>query len=121
MLCPGMRIAELQPMQIHVRHDGAIQGSEQLTAMATATIEDTLRRFAEHITTVECHFADENHAGDIRCSLEVRFEGKKPIGCTQHAGDLSVALESAAETMARMLDHQLGRIRDGLSAPDRAS
>jgi|GEM_PF-6830378 len=89
--------------------------------MTQATIEDVPHRFAEHITTVECHFADENHAGDIRCSLEVRFEGKKPIGCTQHAADLPVALESAAETMARMLDHQLGRIRDSLGAPSRTA
>ncbi|CAN5732286.1 HPF/RaiA family ribosome-associated protein [soil metagenome] len=108
-------------MKILVRHDGTIHGSEQLTAMAEATIEDALRRFSDHITTVECHFADENHAGEIRCSLEVRFEGKKPIGCTQHGTDLPVALEAAAETMARMLDHQLGRIRDGLGAPERTS
>ena len=114
-----MCLAPWGRMQILVRHDGTIHGSEQLIAMTQATIEDVLQRFAEHITTVECHYADENHAGDIRCSLEVRFEGKKPIGCTQHASDLPVALESAAETMARMLDHQLGRIRDSLGAPSR--
>jgi hypothetical protein len=107
-------------MQIHVRHDDTIQGSERLTELARSTIEDVLARFSDHITTVECHFADENgpktDAGDIRCSLEVRFEGLKPMGCTHHATDLPVALEVAAEKMARMLDHHLGRIRDGLVA-----
>ncbi len=105
-------------MQVQVRHDGTIQGNERLTELTTATIESVLGRFADHITTVEVHYADENGkkvgGDDIRCSLEVRFEGRKPTGLTHHAADLEVALEAAAEKMARMLDHQLGRIRDQL-------
>jgi ribosome-associated translation inhibitor RaiA len=105
-------------MQVLVRHDDTIKGSERLTELTTATIEGVLSRFAEHITTVEVHYADENgkKAGgdDIRCSIEVRFEGRKPTGLSHHASDLEVALETAAEKMARMLDHQLGRIRDQL-------
>jgi hypothetical protein len=107
-------------MQILVRHDDTIRGSDRLTQMVSATIESVLARFAVNITTVEVHFADENGkksgGDDIRCSLEVRFEGRKPIGVTHHASDLEVALEVAAEKMARMLDHQLGRVRDQLPA-----
>jgi ribosome-associated translation inhibitor RaiA len=107
-------------MQVLVRHDDTIRGSERLTEMATATIEGALARFVDNITTVEVHFADENGkktgGDDIRCSIEVRFEGRKPIGVNHHASDLEVALEAAAEKMARMLDHQLGRIRDLLPA-----
>ena len=103
-------------MKVLVRHDDTIQGGMALTEMTTATIESALARFAEHITTVEVHYADENgpKAGgdDIRCSIEVRWEGRKPIGLTHHAGDLEVALAAAAEKVERMLDHQLGRIRD---------
>lgn len=105
-------------MQVLVRHDDTIRGSERLTEMATATIADVLSRFADHITTVEVHFADENGpktgGDDIRCSIEVRFEGRKPTGLSHHAAELELALEGAAEKMARMLDHQLGRIRDQL-------
>ena len=103
-------------MQVQVRHDNTIQGNQQLTETTTATVEAVLSRYAEHITTVEVHYADENsrasNGGDIRCNIEVRFEGKKPIGVTHHAGDLLIALEGASEKVARMLDHQLGRIRD---------
>jgi ribosome-associated translation inhibitor RaiA len=103
-------------MQVLVRHDDTIHGSERLIAMTTATVESVLARFAEHITTVEVHFADENStkAGgdDIRCSVEVRLEGRKPTGVSHHASDLEVALEVAVEKMARALDRQLGRIRD---------
>jgi ribosome-associated translation inhibitor RaiA len=107
-------------MNVLVRHDDTIRGSDRLTEMTIATIESTLARFVENITTVEVHFADENGTksggDDIRCSIEVRFEGKKPVGVTHHASDLEVALEAAAEKMARMLDHQLGRIRESLPA-----
>jgi ribosome-associated translation inhibitor RaiA len=103
-------------MQILVRHDDTIQGGERLTEMTIATIEGDLARFAEHITTVEVHYADENGhktgGDDIRCTVEVRFEGKKPVAVTHHASDLEIALGAAAAKMVRMLDHQLGRIRD---------
>ena len=105
-------------MQVQVRHDDTIRGSERLIELTTATIEAALDAFIENITRVEVHFADENgrKAGgdDIRCSIEVRFDGRKPVGVTHRATDLEVALETAAEKMARMLDHQLGRIRDQL-------
>jgi ribosome-associated translation inhibitor RaiA len=111
-------------MQIQVRHDDTIQGSERLTAITEATLEDVLGRFAEHITTIEVHYADENGkktgGDDVRCNIEVRFEGRKPTAVRHHASDLVVALETAAAKMARMLDHQLGRIRDQLSATPEA-
>ena len=107
-------------MQVLVRHDDTIRGSDRLTEMTTATIESVLARFVENITTVEVHFADENGTksggDDVRCSIEVRFEGKKPVGVTHHASDLEVSLEAAAEKMARMLDHQIGRIREPVAA-----
>lgn len=107
-------------MQVQVRHDDTIHGGERLTAIATATVEGVLDRFADQITTVEVHLADENgrkSAGDdIRCSIEVRLEGRPPSAASHHASDLEVALEIAAEKVARVLDHQLGRIR-GQAAP----
>jgi ribosome-associated translation inhibitor RaiA len=107
-------------MQVLVRHDDTIRGSDRLTELTIATIEHVLARYVENITTVEVHFADENGAktggDDIRCSVEVRFEGKKPMGVTHHASDLVIALEAAAEKMARMLEHQLGRIRASVPA-----
>ena len=103
-------------MQLQVRHDNVIKGSAELIEMTRATVDAALARFMEHITTVEVHYADENGpksgGDDIRCSIEVRFEGKKPIGVSAHAGDLAVALDEAADKVARMLEHQLGRIRD---------
>jgi hypothetical protein len=102
-------------MQILVRHDDTIRGGERLSELAQSTLDDQLGRFAQHITTVECHFAEE--AGEVRSTLEVRFEGQKPLACSHHAHDLPVSLSAAADKMVRMLDHRLGRIRDGLREP----
>lgn len=108
-------------MQIQVRHDDTIQGGERLNELTYATIEAALDRFAREITTVEVHYADENGkksgGDDIRCTIEVRFEGRKPTAVTHHASDLTVAVEAAADKMARSLEHQLGRIRENVAAP----
>ena len=107
-------------MQVLVRHDDHIQGSERLIELVTAAVEGGLERFGEHITTVEVHLADENGpkiAGDdIRCTVEVRFEGHQPIAVTHKAKDLEVAVDEAVDKVSRMLDHQLGRIRDRAAA-----
>lgn len=109
----GTQLATREPMQVLVRHDDTIQGSERLIALATATVEGALDRFADQITTVEVHLADENgkKAGgdDIRCTIEVRVNGRAPSAVTHHASALEVALEACADKMARSLDHQLGR------------
>lgn len=107
-------------MQVQVRHDDTIRGNERLTELTTATLESGLATFLENITTVEVHYADENGKApgidDIRCTIEVRFKGKKPVAVTHHASDLEVALSAATDKMARLLEHQLGRVRDQLRA-----
>jgi ribosomal subunit interface protein len=111
-------------MKLLVRHDDNIKGSERLTELVTATVESGLDRFKEHITSVEVHLADENGpkrgGDDIRCTLQVHFEGRPATAVNHHASDLEVALDAAVEKMARMLDHQLGRIRDAAQAENQA-
>ena len=103
-------------MQIQIRHDDTIPGNENLADRVRATVEGALDRFAHQITTVEVHLADENgpkHGGnEYRCSLEVRVEGRKPTGVTHKDTTFELALETAADKMARMLDSQLGKLRD---------
>ena len=118
-----MRFASWLGMQVLVRHDDTIQGSDRLTELTTAAVESALARFAPQITTVEVHYADENGkkvgGDDIRCTIEVRVQGRKPTAVSHHASDLVVALDTAADKMARSLEHQLGRLRDQLSAAPR--
>jgi ribosome-associated translation inhibitor RaiA len=103
-------------MQIQVRHDDHITGGERLTERVTASVEGVLDRYRNQITSVEVHLADENGpksgGDDVRCTIQVRMEGRPPTAVTHHASDLDVAVDAAAEKILRMLDHQLGRLRD---------
>ena len=101
-------------MQIQIRHDENLRGDKN--GWIAATVRDALERYGEQITTVEVHLADEdgqkNSDGAIRCSLEVRAAGFKPIAATAHANDVGMALEAALGKIERHLESQLGRVRD---------
>ena len=105
-------------MHIEIRHDDTIKAGEEVRTHIRATLEDVLARFAEHITSVEVHLADENHekkgGDDVRVTVQVKFEGRPATAVTHHASDLYISVDSAAEKMARSLEHQLGRARDSM-------
>jgi ribosomal subunit interface protein len=103
-------------MQIQLNTDAHIEATEALTAQVNATVEQTLKRFSEHITRVEVHLSDENgdKSGqlDQRCLLEARLEGRQPVAVTEHAATLEQAVHGAAQKLARLLDSTLGRLHD---------
>ncbi|WP_051676318.1 HPF/RaiA family ribosome-associated protein [Polaromonas glacialis] len=103
-------------MKIQFNTDVNIHGTEALAAQVSASIEQALERFDEHITRVEVHLSDEN-AGksgqhDQRCMLEARLEGRQPVAVTNHAATLEQAVQGAAQKLAHLLDSRLGRLHD---------
>ncbi len=103
-------------MKIQLNTDVNIEGSEALAAQVSATVEQALERFSEHITRVEVHLSDEN-AGkngqrDHRCMLEARLEGRQPVAVSDQAATLEQAVHGAAHKLARLLDSTLGRLHD---------
>jgi ribosome-associated translation inhibitor RaiA len=103
-------------MKIQFNTDANIQGTEALAAQVCATVEAALERFEQHITRVEIHLSDESRGKsgphDQRCMLEARLEGRKPVAVTEHALTLELAVDGAAEKLARLLDSTLGRLHD---------
>jgi ribosomal subunit interface protein len=103
-------------MEIQIRHDATIPGNENLADRVRATIEGALERYADRITTIQAHLADENgpkRGGDeYRCAIEVHVKGRKPIAVTHKDTTFELAVEMAADKMARMLDSQLEKQRD---------
>jgi len=103
-------------MKIQLNTDVNIEGSEALAAQVSATIEQALERFREHVTRVEVHLSDENGGKsgqqDQRCMLEARFEGRQPVAVTDHAATQEQAVHGAAQKLARLLDSTLGRLQD---------
>jgi ribosome-associated translation inhibitor RaiA len=49
---------------------------------------------------------------DKRCMMEARLEGRQPIAVTDEAATLDLAVDGAADKLARLIEHTLGRLHD---------
>jgi ribosome-associated translation inhibitor RaiA len=103
-------------MKIQVNTDAHIEGHERLAAHVSATVEQALRRFVDHITRVEVHLSDENGdksgSQDQRCMLEARLQGRQPVAVTEHAATQEQAVSGATQKLVRLLDSTLNRRND---------
>jgi ribosome-associated translation inhibitor RaiA len=103
-------------MKIQFNTDANIHGTEALASQVSATIEEALGRFEDHITRVEVHLSDESRGKvgkhDHRCMLEARLEGRKPVAVTDHASTLDQAVNGAVGKLTRLLDSTFGRLQD---------
>ena len=103
-------------MQIQVNTDHNIEGREALAAQVSSTVESELSRMSDDITRVEVHLSDENgdKAGHntMRCMIEARLEGRRPIAVTHQAATIDDAVDGAANKLARLIESTLGRERD---------
>lgn len=108
-------------MFVQVVTDNHISGREKLVALVEASVQDSLRRFAPQITSVQVHLADENgqkKGGDDKvCKLEARLAGLAPVAATDHSGDLEQAIDGALSKLVSLLDHKLGRLHDHKGRP----
>jgi ribosome-associated translation inhibitor RaiA len=103
-------------MQIQVNTDHHIDGHERMNQFVSTTIADSLKRFEAKLTRVEVHFHDENgkdkHGDDdIRCVIEARPRGLKPITVKDDAGSVDAALGGAIEKLERALEHAFGKLQ----------
>lgn len=102
-------------MQIQINTDHNLKVHDSEAGQLKDIVKGVLGRFAEHITRLEIHLSDENASkrgqDDKRCLLEARPEGRKPTAVSHQAATLILAVEGAAEKMARAIDSDLGRER----------
>jgi ribosome-associated translation inhibitor RaiA len=103
-------------MQIQVNTDHTIEGHEALAVRIRGVVENALNRVSDHITRVEVHLTDESGSrsgeNDRRCMMEARIEGRQPIAVTDEAATLDLAVDGAAEKLARLIEHTLGKLHD---------
>ncbi len=101
-------------IQINTGHN--IQSNETLIAKFRSTIERSLIRISDHITSLEVHMKDEDGIkkgkNDKRCLIEARLEGRQPIVVTEHSSNLNQALDGAIEKLIRMIERIIGRQRN---------
>ncbi len=101
-------------MLVNVNTDANIRGSEKLREHITATLEDSLEKYADRITRVEVSLTDENSAkkeagDDLRCLLEARLAGMQPVVMSCDASGIDVAVDGAIDKLLRLLDSRIGK------------
>jgi len=101
-------------MQVQVRTDNHIEGTDAMAKWASASIKATLTRFSGKITRVEAHLSDLNGGkkdttGSIQCTMEARLEGHQPLVVKHLGANLNQAIEGGAEKLGRLIDSTVGR------------
>lgn len=104
-------------MQIQINTGHNIEAHEALTARVSNVVESALSRFSDHITRVGVHLSDENSDKKVghdamRCMLEARLEGRRPIAVTHQAATLDEAVAGAVDRLVSLIEHTLGRLRE---------
>lgn len=102
-------------MQVQVETDNHIRNREELARHVESVVADAIDRFADHVTSVQVHLHDDNGpdkagARDMRCLMEARLTGLKPVAVSDHADNLHQAIQGAVDKLERALDSQLGKL-----------
>ncbi|OTG85036.1 HPF/RaiA family ribosome-associated protein [Acinetobacter sp. ANC 4648] len=98
-------------MNIEIRTDKNIQNSERLITYVREELNQEFQRHSERITQFSVHLSDENGPkggdDDIRCMVEAKAAGLKPVVGTYKAKNIDLALHGAIERVKRSLEHVL--------------
>jgi ribosome-associated translation inhibitor RaiA len=116
-------------MQIQINTDRHVEGGEPLKDRVRGVMSSAVDRFADRITRLEVHLADVNSGvrsgpDDLRCTVEARLAGMRPISVSHHAANIDQAVAGAADklekSISRIVDKQQqtkGRIPFGGESP----
>jgi hypothetical protein len=103
-------------MLIEVNSDNHVDAAKY-RQFAETEVDAALGRFGERITRVEVQLQDVNAAkggeNDMRCMMEVRIAGQKPLAVTERAASIGEAIVGAAEKLERLVENTIGRLEDG--------
>ncbi|WP_273777720.1 MULTISPECIES: HPF/RaiA family ribosome-associated protein [unclassified Acinetobacter] len=103
-------------MNIEIRTDKNIQNNERLISYVRAELGQEFQRHAERITHFSVHFSDENGDkggdDDIRCMIEARPKGLKPVAVNHKAKNVDIAFHGAMDKLGRSLEHLFEKIDD---------
>lgn len=101
-------------MKVQLNTDNNIQGDQALSSHVDSVIEGTLGRFRSQISRIEVHLSDLNAgktgAGDKRCIMEARLDGRPPVVASDDADTVGASINGAATKLQRLLDSSLGKL-----------
>lgn len=103
-------------MKIQINTDKTIDGSERHMDYFSDQITKELDRFQSHISRIEVHISDENGKkegiNDIRCLLEARLEGRKPIAVSDQEDTIELAVSGAIDKLKAVVETIVGRMQN---------
>lgn len=101
-------------MQVQVNTDNFIHGDERVIEVAEAAVQTDLGHMADKLTRVEVHLKDQNahkHGpAHIRCTIEARPRGMRPMSAHHDAEDIQGALKGAARTLRHRLESEFAKL-----------
>lgn len=101
-------------MHIQVNTDRHIHGDQRLEEVARQIVTQAIANLAPRLTRVEVHLQDVNahKAGpdDIRCQIEARPEGMRPLSVSHNDAAVEPALRGAARKLRSLLDSEFGKL-----------
>ncbi|RKG29597.1 HPF/RaiA family ribosome-associated protein [Acinetobacter tianfuensis] len=96
-------------MNIEIRTDKNIQNSERLITYIRAELNQEFQRHSERITHFSVHLSDENGDkggdDDIKCMIEARLAGVKPVVVNNRGHNVDTAIHGAIDRLKRSLEH----------------
>jgi ribosome-associated translation inhibitor RaiA len=103
-------------MQVKVHTDNNIECHPPLVHHIETVVKDAMDHFSRQITRVEVHLSDENahksNDADLRCVMEARLQGYQPMAVTEHAANMHLAIQGAADKLKRTVENAIGRLSD---------
>jgi len=109
-------------MQIQISSDHSITVHGAESAELQAAVTHALRHCSEHVMHVLLHLSDQNGnkggAADKCCAMEARIQGRPSLAVTGRAASVGQSVALAAEKMARLIDHTLGRAARAVAPQD---
>jgi hypothetical protein len=100
-------------MQVLLNTDHPVEDFDTLSKHVSAVVDEALLHHHDRISRVEVHLGDENGSktgpDDKRCMMEARLDGRPPIAVTHHADTVDAAVHGAARSLAKAIEHVLGR------------
>jgi ribosome-associated translation inhibitor RaiA len=100
-------------MQFQFNSDNRISGHADVAEQVETLVRGRLDRVADRLTRVEVHVGDVNGpkgGNDIRCAVELRPNGMKPISATDEASSMEAAVASATAKALSAYDRQIGKL-----------
>lgn len=104
-------------MLVQINTDRNVEGREDLARRVEDKVRTALDRYSAELTRVEVHLGDENSnkkggGRDMRCTLEARPAGLRPIAVRHDAETMELAIDGALERFRRAIGSAKGKLRN---------